>query len=229
METWGMLSLAALAVLIVVLWLMRRRTGTAASNEASDRLDTVAAWPPTATRVLTTAERQAYALVLRAMPGHMILAQVPLARFLRVPTRHSYSEWLRRLGSQCADLVVCDMSSEVLAVLAIHPEPSKMSERARRRHKRMSRVLKSAQIPFFVWTEGGLPSAEAARDQLLPRAAPAEPPPLPQPAVAPSSQPATFDEFENALDHPGTAEPPPSTWFDEFNTAPMPLQPPPRR
>ena len=53
---------------------------------------------PTATRILTTAERQAYGTLERALPGYMILAQVPLARFLKVPTRHSYAEWLRRAG-----------------------------------------------------------------------------------------------------------------------------------
>ena len=77
-----------------------------------DRLDTARRWPPKATRVLTTQERLAYSTLLRALPGYMVLAQVPLARFLRCRRGYSYSEWLRRLGNQCADLVVCDMASQ---------------------------------------------------------------------------------------------------------------------
>jgi hypothetical protein len=72
-----------------------------------------------AARVMTTHERQAYELLKRALPGYMVLAQVPLSRFVRVPTRHSYSEWLQRVGPLSADLLVCDTGSRVLAVIDV--------------------------------------------------------------------------------------------------------------
>ena len=56
-----------------------------------------------------------------AAPGLMVLAQVPLSRFLRVPTRHSHAEWLQRVGCLSADLLVCDTGSRVLAVVDIRP------------------------------------------------------------------------------------------------------------
>jgi hypothetical protein len=36
-----------------------------------------------------------------------------------VPTRHSYSDWLTRVGRLTVDLLVCDKSSRVVAVVDI--------------------------------------------------------------------------------------------------------------
>ena len=53
------------------------------------------------------AERRAYDLLRKALPGYLVLAQVPLARFMRVPTRHSYAEWMQRVGSLSAPTCWC--------------------------------------------------------------------------------------------------------------------------
>lgn len=234
--TWWMLVAIAAVLLLVVIWvLLRQRGGGAANRDEGPRVDTVAGWPPTATRIMTTAERLAYTTLVRAMPGYMVLAQVPLARFLKVPTRHSYSEWLRRLGNQCADLVVCDMASEVLAVVNVQAPADKASDRARKRQNRMARVLKSAQIPLHVWTDNALPSVDTAREMLMPKRADAETSPAAAPEIAGTgpriSRPTPFDDSErdDAEDELiEVREPPPSTWFDEFNSGPAPLQPPKR-
>ena len=81
--------------------------------------DTVADWMPTATRILSATERQAYDVLCQALPEHLVLAQVPLSRFIRVPTRYSYGEWLSRVGQLSADLLVCDANSQVLAVVEV--------------------------------------------------------------------------------------------------------------
>ena len=80
---------------------------------------------------MTTQERLAHGLLVRAFPDHLILAQVPLSRFLRVPTRYSHAEWLRRVGQLCADLVVCDTASQPLAVITVQGPGGATSERAR--------------------------------------------------------------------------------------------------
>ncbi len=132
-----------------------------------EQLDTLTDWEPLSTRVLTTAEREAYHVLRKALPDHMVLAQVPVARFIKVPTRNSYSEWLRRVGSLCADLVVCDMNSQVVAVVEVRQPLSRENERSQRRHARMDRVLKGARIPVHVWLEGALPGAVVARESIL--------------------------------------------------------------
>lgn len=231
MPTWLIALIAAGVVGLLALVLLRRRQQPADRGRDERRLDTVVAWPPTATRILTSAERQAFSTLERALPGYMILAQVPLARFLKVPTRYSYSEWLRRLGTQCADLVVCDMASEVLAVINVQPPAGAESERARKRLNRMGRVLKAAGIPMHVWTDDALPSVEAAREMIMPRPAAAPAAAAPAPVAGTNvrpSRPTPFDEAdrdESGDERIEMREPPPSTWFDEFNSGPAPLGP----
>jgi hypothetical protein len=229
MDLFGVVLLVGVVVLAAAFLLLRGR-GAKRSEDDGDRLDTLAAWPPKATRVLTTAERLAYGTLVRALPGYMVLAQVPLARFLKVPTRHSYAEWLRRLGNQCADLVICDMSSEVIAVVNVQAPAGQTSERGRKRQNRMARVLKAANIPLHVWTDNALPSVDTARETIMPKAAesPAETPTF-APVRGTATRPAPLDEPDrDAADEAEVREPPPSTWFDEFNSGPAPLPKPKR-
>ena len=101
MNSWLIALLVVLAVGVLLWWWLRRReSGSVREAEPEDRIDTLTGWPPQATRVMTTPERIAFGTLVRALPEYMILAQVPLSRFLSVPKRNSYSDWLRRLGYQ---------------------------------------------------------------------------------------------------------------------------------
>jgi hypothetical protein len=208
------LAIVVAGLLVVAAWFLRRKARGPAERDPADRLDTVVGWPPSATRVLGKGEILAYKVLVRALPGHMILAKVPLARFLDVPSRHSYAEWLRRLGYQCADLVVCDMAAEVVAVVNVRRSAGESSERAIKRHKRMAKVLKKAGVALFDWVDDALPTPERARAMLLPGAT--------EPVEATPTVPG---EDASAAIGDGPREPPPSTWFDEFNSGPAPLQP----
>jgi hypothetical protein len=96
-DSTSAVALAAALILLLTIVLVRRKPERSGSRaKRADALDTVASWQPEASRVLTAAERKAYEITRKALPGLMVLAQVPLARFLRVPTRHSYSVWLSR-------------------------------------------------------------------------------------------------------------------------------------
>lgn len=159
-------ALAAAVLLLLTMLGLRRRKSTPGrrNGSGSEALDTVAAWPPESARVLSIAERRAYDLLRQALPGFLVLAQVPLSRFLRVPTRHSYADWLQRVGSLSADLLVCDTGSRVLAVIDIRSPQE--TERSRRRHERLARVLKAAGIRVHVWREDAFPTATQVRQTL---------------------------------------------------------------
>jgi Protein of unknown function (DUF2726) len=154
------LALPGTALLLLTLLVLRWRQ-RAGRRENRETLDTIIGWPPEAARVLTITERQAYDLLRRAMPGYLVLGQVPLSRFIRVPARHSYNEWLQRVGSLSADLLLCDAGSRVLAVVDVRPETE--SERSRKRHERMAKVMRKAGIHVLVWREGALPSPSEVR------------------------------------------------------------------
>lgn len=229
------------------LWWWVRRGDAAAAEQASSRpqrseaLDTVAGWVPEPTRLLTQAERRALATLLQALPKHTVLAQVPLARFIRVPTRNSYTEWMRRVGQVCADFLICDASSQVVAVVELRRPPGQDSERTRKRHARMDRVLQKAGIRVVVWNEEALPHAEAVQDQVLPAARMAVPtvPASPRTATvaavtaakAASTAPAlaAMDFFDTEPEPDQIIElrdPPASTWFDNLDSALAPLDAP---
>lgn len=155
-------SLLISVLVMLVLWSHRRKTVAQQSAKRSEFLDTVAAWPPQAVRVMTLAERQAYELLRRAMPrNHMILAQVPLARFISVPTENPHGQWLKRVGRLSVDLLVCDSSSRVVAAIDVRGENE--STRTVERHERLTKVLKAAQVPVHTWKEGELPNLQDAR------------------------------------------------------------------
>lgn len=223
---------AVLAVVIAGLlwWRSRQRNVDAPSTRPLEALDTLSAWEPTPTRILTAQERLAYNVLVRALPEHLILAQVPLSRFLKVPTRNSYSEWLSRVGQLCADLVVCDPSTAVVAVIDVRVPPHQASDRNRKRHERMKRVLKAAGIPLHVWIENALPTPEVARDAILPKRdpdAPAPARPAPAPAARAQPQPDFGDELADMEPDEviEMSEPPPSTWFDSIESQPSAPRP----
>ena len=231
MDSWLIALLVILAAGVLWWWLRRRESGSVRVADPEDRIDTLTGWPPQATRVMTTPERIAFGTLVRALPEYMILAQVPLSRFLSVPKRNSYSDWLRRLGYQSVDFVVCDMTSQVIAVIEIQGADSRNSERARKRLSRIGRSLKAASIPMHVWTENVLPSADAAREAVLPRptatatdAAPVQSP-LSGPASMALGKPNDlFMDTDRDASRDDLIEAPPSTWFDEFDSGPTPLQ-----
>lgn len=233
------LLIAGVVVLVAVIGylVMRSRAPRADAEGASSRrvrddVDTLAAWPPEVTRLLTAGERSAHDVLTKALPECLIFAQVPLARFIKVPRRQSYAEWLTRVGHLCADFVICDRASLVLGAVML--QSMRDSERAERRRARMTRVLKAAGVKVFSWREEALPTPPAARDMILqrtgvPAPAPADEPAVPVAAQRPvSTSPAGIplpEVLAVADDASPRQEPPPSTWFDDLDSGRMPLDP----
>jgi hypothetical protein len=210
-------ALATAALLLLSLVAVRRRQRDGARQARQEALDTVASWPPEAARILNVTERQAFELLKRALPGFMVLAQVPLSRFVRVPMRNSYTDWLQRVGQLSADMVVCDIGSRVLAVIDIRSADE--TARSRKRHERMTRVLTAAGIRVYTWREGDLPSMGEVRSEIgavlvdnAPRPTTSRPMPfIPVPEIA------EILAEGDALDH--TMEPVASAFFDEIEAA----------
>jgi hypothetical protein len=237
LEALLLIGVVVLGIAVVAL-LMRRRAAAADDVPAGRRgsaiedIDTVAAWPPEVTRLLTAGERSAHEVLLKALPECQMFAQVPLARFIKVPRRHSYAEWLTRVGHLCADLVICDRSTLVIGVVLLTSMRS--SDRAERRRARMTRVLKAAGIKVFLWREEALPSPELARDQITQRLGDID--------EAGARKPETNESKTTGRPAPGSIpvpevvnlplddddgprrEPPPSTWFDDLDSGRIPLE-----
>ncbi len=255
------LSLLLLGGVLVLILRRRRGGGSSSSKRArqakAEELDTVAAWEPTAAKVMSGPEREAYHTLRAALPEHMILSQVQLARFLKVPTRNSYSEWMRRVGNLCADFVICDATSQVVAVVEVREPFGRDKERTQKRFARMDRVLEAAKIPVHVWLDNALPGPSVARETVLGSAmvfttksgatlvdtsARAMAPPLPVTIVLPGLSVKESPHLDFDLSAPPTDIPDiagvesgeqvshrMSTWFESAQSGGMPLDPTPRR
>lgn len=237
MATDLLLILAVVAVVVAgVGFALTRKGRSAKGGEAQakrerDNLDTVASWPPEVTRLLTAGERGAHETLVKALPECMIFAQVPLSRFIRVPRRHSYAEWLARVGSLSADFLICDRASLVIGAVSL--QSMQESDGAARRRARMARVMKAAGIKVFVWREQAIPTAQAARDQITQRIG------VPDGKAAPAdlsvSQAERTSRIGGKLPVPEVVaeatedqprrDPPPTTWFDDLDSSPTPLGP----
>jgi hypothetical protein len=218
MSIWLWIVIAA-ALLLALLW-WRQQQGQKAVDEPSrapkqDALDTVAAWPPEATRVLSGHEREAHQALVAALPECLVLAQVPLARFIKVPRRHSYTEWLTRAGHLCVDLLICDRSSQAMAAVIIRSRQD--SDRGAKRHERIKKVLNGAKLKVLFWNEGVIPAADTIRSALLPTPVPLTGPLGARPAPAAAAA-------DTGPDTEPRREPPPSTWFDDVESRPAPLR-----
>jgi len=237
---------ALLCALPLVWWLARKQGPTVRPEMPAERLDTLAGWPPEPTRILRSSERLAFSTLKLALPGYLILAQVPLARFLTVPKRNSYAEWMRRLGNQCVDFVVCDVTSQVVAVVEVRPPIDLLDERVRVRLERVARALKAAKIPLHVWNEEKLPTIEAAREKILPNVPAVPPSMVKKPAALAAAAVGALEMVEEAVVEGGPVsdpfadtdrdwgqgevievlEPSTSSWFDELDSVTAELPPP---
>ena len=166
--TTAVAALLGVGTLIAFAIWLRRRQATPRAVVPDQSMDTVQAWPPQAVRVMTLGERQAFEILRRALPGHVVLAQVPLSRFISVPTLFPYSQWLQRAGRLGVDLLVCDFSSR--AVGAVEVRTADESVRGAKRHKRLIEVLRAAGVTVFEWNEDDLPSVAEARALFMPKA-----------------------------------------------------------
>jgi hypothetical protein len=168
MNSYVLLTLAVVTTLATLVSLAFYRQLRGRQTQAGgDALDTVASWPPQAVRVLTLAERQAFDNLKRALPGHLVLAQVPLSRFISVPTRNPYHVWLQRAGRLSVDLLVCDFSSRPVA--AIELRNTEDGPRAVKRHRRLTEVLRAAGLTVHEWYEDHLPAVPEVRALFIPK------------------------------------------------------------
>jgi hypothetical protein len=214
---WMAAVSAALAALLTWVAMRSRNAAAPPTLQREEGLDTIQAWPPQAVRVMTLGERQAYEVLKRALPGHVILSQVPLSRFISVPTRNPYQMWLQRAGRLAVDLLVCDYSSR--AVAAVEVRTADESKRSARRHQRLVQVLRAAGVQVFEWDEDNLPEVVDARELFIPKRQAKEAPSridaggrrlLPVPDIAEVLADGDATDY-------GQLEPVPSAFYDDLD------------
>jgi hypothetical protein len=123
------------------------------SGPAAEISDTVMRWPPTAARVLASAERHAHKTIAQALalehPKGFLLAHVPLHKLVRVPLNPSYREWLSRTGLLTVDFALCDEHGVVRSVVLM--PIAEDQPRQLRKRERLLRVLEATELTVTPW------------------------------------------------------------------------------
>ena len=131
------------------------------------------------------------------------------------------------VGSLNVDLLLCDSSSKVLAVIDVRAPQE--SDRSRRRHERMVRVLKAAGVTVHTWREDNLPSVQDVRALFgsVLGAAPAEavvqsarsgPSSQAEPLIPIADITEVLAEGDREAERSAAMEPVPSGFFEELET-----------
>jgi len=119
-------------------------------------------WPYYARRLLTNPEQVLYHRLVKALPNHIVLAQVQLSRLLGVKKGVHFASWFNRINRKSVDFVVCQRDGS--AVAAIELDDSTHSRRARQTaDATKDKALESAGVRIIRWTVTSLPDESAIR------------------------------------------------------------------
>lgn len=137
-------------------------------------------WPFYIKRPLSQPEQVLYHRLIRALPEHIVLAQVQVSRVLGVKKGSNFHEWNNRINRLSYDFVVCGKDSTVIAAIELDDKSHESSSRAKTDEKK-SKATADAGLRLIRWHVRSLPNEEAIRTELL---TPAPPTPA---ALAPTT------------------------------------------
>lgn len=142
-------------------------------------------WPFYAKRPLSQPEQVLYHRLVRALPEHIVLAQVQVSRVLGVKKGFNFHEWNNRISRLSYDFVVCAKDSTVLAAVELDDKTHESKARTQTDAKK-SKATAAAGVPLIRWHVKSLPDDDAIRSAFAekPTAPAIEPSPGPRPLPA---------------------------------------------
>ena len=124
-------------------------------------------WPYFAKRLMTPPEQAFYQRLVRALPEHLVMAQVQASRVLGVQKGYGHAEWNNRVSRLSYDFVVCAKSTAVIAVIELDDSTHERVQR-READRRKARATAAAGIPLHRFNVRNPPSEETIRATVLP-------------------------------------------------------------
>jgi hypothetical protein len=146
---------AALLAVFLLAFLAKSKTQKRTADE----------WPVFAKPVLSQNEQAVYAKLVRAMPAHVVLAQVALSQVVGVKKGGNFGAVFNRYNRLVADFVVCRKDFSVLAVVELddrhHDHPRRQDA-----DRRKGAVLAAAGIPVVRINAAAVPSEDELANTL---------------------------------------------------------------
>lgn len=124
-----------------------------------------APWPFYAKKPLSSPEQVLYFRLLKAMPEHIVLAQVALSRILGVKKGNNFGEWFNRINRMSADFVLCLKDSTIVAVIELDDVSHEKADRQAADAKK-DKALRSAGIRVVRWSVKSMPDEAAIKAAL---------------------------------------------------------------
>ena len=147
-----------LFVLAIVALLILKKLGLLAGGTGP--------WPFYIKKPLSQPEQVLYHRLIRALPEHIVLAQVQVSRVLGVKKGSNFNEWNNRINRLSYDFVICGKDSAVIAAVELddksHNSSTRMSTDAKK-----DKASSDAGLRLIRWNVRALPSEEIIRAELI--------------------------------------------------------------
>ena len=155
MKTLALIVIAIVFVAIALLFLKKRSAGS------PDK------WPFYPRKPLSAVEQILYFRLTKALPDHIVLAQVQLSRLLGVKKGNNYLAWTNRINRMSADFVVCTKDSTVLAVIELDDSTHNAKNRQEADAKK-DKALGDAGVKIHRWNVKAIPNEATIKATLTP-------------------------------------------------------------
>ena len=152
------LVVVTLLVAAIVLLLFLKRQGLLEGKGAGQ-------WPFYVKKPLTQPEQILYHRLVKALPEHIVLAQVQVSRVLGVKKGSNFNEWNNRINRLSYDFVVCSKDSTVLAAIELD-DKSHESNRRTATDEKKNKATVDAGLRLIRWNVKELPDESAIQAQL---------------------------------------------------------------
>lgn len=122
-------------------------------------------WPFSAQTPLSQVEQIFFHRLVQTLPDLVVLAQVPLTRFLRVKMGRPWLEWHDRISEKSIDYLICDRDFAIIAAIELDDRPHDAPAR-QKADVTKNRALAAAHVPLVRWRATALPTAQTIRSAI---------------------------------------------------------------
>ena len=122
-------------------------------------------WPFYVKKPLSQPEQVLYHRLVKALPEHIVLAQVQVSRVLGVKRGSKFNEWNNRINRLSYDFVVCRKDSTVIAAIELDDKTHESSRRTATDDKK-NKATADAGLRLIRWNVKALPDESAIQAQL---------------------------------------------------------------
>jgi very-short-patch-repair endonuclease len=122
-------------------------------------------WPFYVRRLLTQPEQVLYHRLVKALPNHVVLAQVQVSRVLGVKKGFRFHEWNNRINRMSYDFVICDKAATVIAAIELDDKFHESEDR-RETDAKKDKATTDAGLRLVRWNVKSLPDEPTIRREL---------------------------------------------------------------